>query len=119
MEDSQICTWFEELKRIWLEKDISALGSLLAEKFQYYEDPFLPPLETWSEVEAAWQEVKDQNIKKLEINTLIDSETEGLGSYNLAFVDSSGVLNESKGAYYLKLDSKGKAIEFRQWWTAR
>lgn len=119
MDKPSISKWFEELKRIWLEKDISALKEIIANEFNYYEDPFLPPIQTWEDLESAWQEVKEQDIKKLKINVLIDGETDGSGSYDFAYEDTSGVLHETKGAYYLKLNSEGKATEFRQWWTVQ
>ncbi len=34
--------------------------------------------------------------------------------YDFAYIDSAGALHESKGSYFLKLDSAGKAVEFRQ-----
>ena len=116
---SRVSEWFEELRRIWLEKDINSLQNILAKEFYYYEDPYEKPLQSWLEVEEAWQEVYTQNIKRLEIHVLIGGETKGSGSYDFAYEDSSGVLHESKGAYYLRLDSEGKAIEFRQWWTVK
>jgi len=40
-------------------------------------------------------------------------------SFAFAFYDSAGVLHESKGVYFIRLESPGKAIEFRQWWKVR
>jgi len=119
MSASPVQKWFGELKQIWLEKDIAALRSILADSFLYYEDPFEPPLTTWKEVEEAWQEVHDQNIKTLEIEVLIDGEEEGCGMYHFIFEDQSGDTHALRGAYYLKLNSAGKAIAFRQWWTVQ
>lgn len=119
MNTSPVTQWFNELKRIWLEKDISALQNILADEFAYYEDPFMPSLTTWVEVENAWQEVLRQDIQTLEITILLDGQTEGSAMYDFAYNDPEGVLHESKGSYYLKLDSAGKAVEFRQWWTVQ
>ena len=119
MEDSPVTKWFEDLKRIWLEKDISALKHILADRCEYYEDPFLPALTTWEEIETAWQEVREQDIKELEISVLIDGQTEGSAMYDFVFIDKLGKRYESKGSYYLKLDQTGRAREFRQWWTVQ
>lgn len=119
MNKLPVTNWFDELKRIWFEKDISALKEIIADKFNYYEDPFLPPIQTWEDLESAWQEIKEQNILVLEIDVLIDGQTEGSGMYHFVYIDPAGVQHESRGAYYLKLNSEGKATEFRQWWTTK
>ena len=119
MSKLPVSKWFEELKRIWLEKDIPALREIIADEFNYYEDPYLPAIQTWEELESAWQEIKSQDIKELEITVLIDGNTEGSGMYKFTYVDSAGIQHESRGAYYLKLDTEGKAKEFRQWWTTQ
>ena len=119
MDKLSIAKWFEELKRIWLEKDIPALREILADEFDYYEDPYLPAIKTWHELESAWQEIKDQDIKKLDIQVLIDGTNEGSGMYHFIYADPAGVQHESKGSYYLKLNPEGKATEFRQWWTVQ
>lgn len=117
MHNPTVENWFQLLKSIWIKKDIENIGSLLSSTFQYYEDPFGPPLTSLSEVINAWKEVSNQNILKLEINTLVTQESEGSASYEFSYKDPKGNVHNSKGAYYVKLDNQGKAIEFRQWWV--
>lgn len=119
MEKLPVTKWFEELGRIWLENDISALKDILADEFEYYEDPYLPAIQTWEELESAWLEVNDQNNKELKIDVLINGQTEGSAMYHFIYVDRAGLQHELKGSYYLKLDTEGKATEFRQWWTTK
>ncbi len=111
--------WFQELGRIWLEKDIVALRHIVADEFQYYEDPFQPPITTWEELEAVWQEVHDQHIESLSIEILIEDDVRGLARYEFVCTDPVGTKHHSRGAHYVKLDEKGRAIEFRQWWTTK
>jgi hypothetical protein len=119
MSNLPVTKWFDELKRVWLEKDIAALHTILAEDCSYYEDPFLSPLTTWKGIESAWQEVKEQDIHRLEIDVLVDGHTEGSAMYHFIYTDSLGIRQESRGAYYLKLNAAEKATEFRQWWTTQ
>lgn len=119
MPNSAIENWFQSLKSIWIKKDIENVGNLLSSTFQYYEDPFELPLTSLDEVKNAWKEVANQNILKLEINTLIARKNEGSASYEFSYKDTGGNLHNSKGAYYVRLDSQGKATEFRQWWVNR
>lgn len=110
--------WFAGLKRVWIEKDIEGVRELLSTDFEYYENPFGLPLTTWESVRNAWQGVRDQDISKLEILPLISGDTEGMAMYELAFRDGQGSDREVRGAYYVKLDSEGRAIRFRRWRVA-
>lgn len=110
--------WFQELQRTWLAKDITAVRSLLAGTFEYYENPLEEPLTTWEQVEAVWQEVKGQNISHLEIVPLITSDVAGSASYTFHYSDEKGS-HESTGSYFVRLNEDGKAIEFRQWWMGK
>lgn len=117
MENKVVENWFDELRRLWLAKDIKSVRNLLSENVQYYENPFKPPLIVWQDIEKAWQEIKRQDISELEIKPLIIKDNEGTASYTFAYRDPAGHGFKSKGAYYVKLDSEGRAVEFRQWWV--
>jgi len=117
MNNSIVQKWFIMLKKIWLEKDIESVKKLLSEKFEYYENPFVQPLTSWSEVKKAWEEIKNEDILVLEINPLIIKGSEGMASYDFIYKDLEGKKHQSKGAYYVRLDSAGRAIEFRRWWV--
>ncbi|NTW89557.1 MAG: hypothetical protein HGB37_01420 [Candidatus Moranbacteria bacterium] len=119
MPNSAVERWFLSLKNIWINKDIENIGTLLSSEFRYYEDPFGPPLVTLDEVKNAWKGVSDQDILKLEIRTLIEHENEGSATYEFSYKDVQGNTHDSKGAYFVMLDGRGRAIEFRQWWVGR
>jgi hypothetical protein len=119
MDNSAVERWFLLLKDIWINKDIENIGTLLSSEFCYYENPFQSPLVSLDEVKNAWKGVSDQDILKLEICTLIDHGNEGCASYEFSYDDAEGNTHDSKGAYYVRLDGQGKAIEFRQWWVSR
>lgn len=117
MTHSAIENWFHNLEQIWQDKDVAKVQTLLTDNFQYFEDPFAKPLTTLDEVESAWQEVYSQDISTLEIRPLVCHENEGAASYILTYTDPQGIIHHSRGAYYVKLDETGKALEFRQWWV--
>jgi hypothetical protein len=119
MQNTAAENWFQSLKSIWINKDIEHVGSLLSSNFQYYENPFEPPLTSLDEIKSAWKEVSDQDIIKLEISPLVSRENEGSASYEFSYKDTKGNTHSSQGAYYVKLDDQRKAIEFRQWWVNR
>jgi hypothetical protein len=119
MQNSLIKNWFIELKRVWLEKDIQAISSLLAESFEYYEDPFQKPLTNLVDVQKVWQEVDNQDIQELHIEVLIDDVQVGMADYLFLYKDSQENSHESRGVYYVKLDNEGRAILFKQWWVEK
>jgi hypothetical protein len=110
--------WFASLQRVWIEKDVDAVKDLLSTEFEYFENPFGLPLTSWESVRDAWQGIRDQDISKLEIVPLISDDAEGMAMYELAFRDGQGNVHEVRGAYYVKLDSEGRAIRFRRWRVA-
>ena len=119
MTETNIEKWFQELERIWLEKDVPALKNILSDEFRYFENPFELPITTWEELDRVWREVEGQNIQALEINVLISRGAEGCARYAFSYTDRKGTLHESCGVYYVKLDGLGKATEFRQWWIEK
>lgn len=116
MESPIVENWFARLKAVWLAKDIEGVRSLLSESFRYYESPFDDPLMSWEAVRKEWCAVSDQNIVRLDIETLLIKGAEGIATYTLVLKDENEVEHTSCGAYYVRLDGMGKAVEFRQWW---
>ena len=111
--------WFKHLGEIWAAKDPDAIRGLLSDSFEYYEDPHRPPLTTADAVIDEWRAVKKQDIIRLDIKPLIIKDLEGFAKYSFAYRDPDGVEHKSEGAYFVKLDDEGKALEFRQWWNSR
>lgn len=119
MEKTPIQNWFIELKRIWLEKDIQMLGRLVSDSFEYYEDPFQKPLTNLTDLTKVWGEVNVQNIQKLDIDILIDNGQLGMARYEFLYKDEQDISHQSSGVYYVEVDSKGRALVFRQWWMEK
>ncbi len=117
MESNLIQKWFAELKRVWLEKDIEGVKKLLSEEFEYYENPFELPLTSWTEVKKVWEEINGQDILVLDITVLIDKDNIGVACYDFICKGIQRQEKHTKGAFYVKLDSVGRAVEFRQWWN--
>lgn len=87
----------------------------MASEFQYFEDPFLSPITTVSELENVWKEVEAQEIEHLEIVSLYGNDIVGMAQYDfIAQID--GKRHESRGVYFVRLDQTGRATEFRQWY---
>jgi len=106
--------WFEQMRSIWIEKRPNDIGVLLSDNaFNYHEHPFSASLKTKNEVTGAWQEILNQDIDYVEVKILYETESVGCAEWRFK------IKNEPLhiGSYFLKLDSDGKCIEFRQWWT--
>jgi len=108
--------WFEKLRILWVEKDIDALSGLVADEFEYFESPFEEPITSVEKLKEVWEGVKEQNIQSLEIESLITGDIEGLARYTFINKTVDGSIQESVGAYYVLLNTEGRAVEFRQWW---
>ncbi len=113
---NDVSDWFFKLHDAWIKKDIQSVLKLLAQEFNYYEDPLDHPLTTLTEVEQAWNEVKDQKIITLSITPLVCTDREGTATFDLMYTDTLGIQHHYTGVYFVRLDILGKATEFRQWW---
>lgn len=112
--------WFEQLKDIWLRKAVDEIAGLVASDggFQYFEDPFETPIVSVEKLVSEWRAVAEQEIEVLEIEPLVCIDTEGTAYYHfIAMI--AGERHESKGSYYVRLNSSGAALEFRQWWNTK
>ena len=119
MKEELVQSWFGKLREAWLTKNISSVKDLLSEKFEYYENPLKAPFMTWTQVEEAWRTIDSQNIIELTIEPLVCKDLRGSARYHFKYKDVLGDLHESDGAYYVKLDREGRAVEFRQWWMSK
>ena len=104
--------WFEEMRQIWLNKKPDLIDGLLAADVQYYENPFDPPLTKIADIVSVWQEIKEQNIERIDIDILHEDKNIGMATWRFKHVNQP----EHTGSYFLKLDTQGKCLEFRQWW---
>jgi hypothetical protein len=106
-------TWFNQMKTIWLEKRPDDMAFILSDNVEYHENPLEPPLTTKEAVVQVWQEIKNQNIALVEIETLYEMSNIGFAIWR--FQEHGYSLHV--GSYYLELDDEGKCKVFRQWWN--
>ncbi len=116
---SNIEKWFLSLKEIWLSKDITKVKNLLSEKFEYYEDPFDPPITDLIEIENIWKIIENEDIISLDIDLIMEKDNMGIASYNFIYKDTENITHNSKGIYFVKIDVTGRATEFRRWWASK
>ena len=108
--------WFGKLKEIWLRQAVREISELVAPQFVYYEEPFEAPITDVAMLVSEWQAVTEQTIEHLEIEPLVCTERAGTAHYHL-IATIAGERHESRGAYYVRLDEQGRALEFRQWYA--
>lgn len=90
--------WFGNLKQLWLDKDVEKIPELMAESFEYYENPFEAPIADVERLKEVWSEVKEQEIELLEIVPLVTESNHGVARYHFK-ARISGQEHESKGAF--------------------
>ena len=105
--------WLEGLKQTWLNKDLNGLEKYFGKIEKYYENPFKIGT-SFDEVLEFWQEVKNQEIIKLEMNCMAIDENIGMAHW--FFADKSG---EYDGIYQVTFNNELECIEFKQWCVAK
>lgn len=105
--------WLEELRQTWLNKDLSGLKKYFGKIERYYENPFKIGT-SFEEVLGFWQEIKNQEIIKLEMESIAIEENTATAHW--FFADSSG---EYDGIYQVTFDESLNCVEFKQWCVAK
>lgn len=105
--------WLEGLKQTWLNKDLNGLEKYFGKIEKYYENPFKIGT-SFDEVLGFWQEIKNQENIKLEMNCIAIDENTAIAHW--FFADSSG---EYDGIYQVTFNNKLECVEFKQWCVAK
>jgi hypothetical protein len=114
-------SWFAKLGKAWEEKDPQTLPSLFAREFEYYETPFGKPYTTKEGLIKLWEEVPtSQKDIKFDFDILSISKNTAVARWHASFTrikqNKKAVLD---GIFLVKLNDKGLATLFRQWWVAK
>jgi hypothetical protein len=108
--------WFLSMRNIWISKNPDKISEILSPiNLRYYESPFALPLTSVNEVVQEWQIIKQQEIISIDINILNQTDDSGTAMWSFKQVGSP----ESRGCYYLEVDSQGLCVLFRQWWNSQ
>lgn len=102
--------WLEEMKNVWLKKNLGGLVPIFGKIENYYESPFLEPGKDINDVINFWKEIESQEIINLEMEAICVEENIGIAHW--FFEDTSGKYD---GVYEIKFDQDLNCIEFRQW----
>ena len=102
--------WLDILKYSWLNKDSNKAASLFTNTSFYQETPFLKPYTKYEEIAKEWENIDNQDIKKLEFKIL-------------AIEDKTVIVNwifqrdvtEFDGIYEIKFNDNNECIYFKSW----
>lgn len=110
MTREYIDNWLNTLKESWLNKDVSKAVSLFTNTTFYQETPFLTPYTKYDEIAKEWENIDNQDIKKLEFKILaIDNNTVIV---NWIFQRD---ITEFDGIYEIKFNDNNECIYFKSW----
>lgn len=102
--------WINKLKTYWFDKDIEKAVSLFVKTDFYQETPFMEPFKNVEEINQEWQHVKNEDIKKIDINILAIDGYTVIAEWYLE-------QNENKydGIYEIKFNNELECIYFKSW----
>ena len=101
--------WLKIFKKAWEEKNFKQIEKIFSKIENYYESKDSLPVKSVSKVLDLWEEVKEQEIKKL--NFKIVSVKNNNVKIGWIFEDQSGIY---EGFYKIKFNKNLECIEFRQ-----
>ena len=102
--------WCEKLRNYWINKDIDNACNLFEKTDYYQETPFMKPYKTFNEIVNEWQHVKEEEIKKIEINILAIEGNTVIANWYLEQNDDI-----FDGIYEIKFNDKKECIYFKSW----
>lgn len=105
--------WLEGLKQTWLNKDLDGLEKYFGKIEKYYENPFKIGT-NFKEVLGFWEEIKNQEIIKLEMDSIAVDENIGVAHW--FFADNSGKYD---GIYQVTFNKDLECTEFKQWYVSK
>ncbi len=110
MDRKYVENWLDILKESWLKKDSNKAASLFTNTNFYQETPFLTPYTKYDEIVKEWENIDNQDIKKLEFKILaIDDNTVIV---NWIFQRD---VTEFDGIYEIKFNDNNECIYFKSW----
>ena len=110
MDRKYIENWLNMLKKSWLNKDSKKASALFTNTDFYQETPFLIPYTRYEEIAKEWENINNQDIKKLEFKILaIDGNTVIV---NWIFQRD---ITEFDGIYEIKFNDNKECIYFKSW----
>lgn len=109
--DYQYATiWLNKLKKYWFEKDIDGAISLFKNTSFYQETPFMKPFESFDEIANEWQNIKSQNIIKIEFEILAIDKNVLIAHW---YFEREGAIFD--GIYEIKFNENLECIYFKSW----
>lgn len=104
--------WLNKLKKYWFNKDIEKAVSLFAKTTYYQETPFLSPYTTLEEISQEWLYIKNEDIKKVEIEILaIDKDNNTLIAE--WYLEQNNEIYD--GIYEIRFNQNLECIYFKSW----
>lgn len=104
--------WLNKLKKYWFNKDIEKAVSLFAKTTYYQETPFLSPYTTLEEISQEWLHIKNEDIKKVEIEILaIDKDNNTLIAE--WYLEQNNEIYD--GIYEIRFNQNLECIYFKSW----
>lgn len=102
--------WLNTLQDYWFNKDIENVMTLFTKTIYYQESPFLTPFTTYKEIQNEWQNIKEQNIEKIEFTILaIEDYTVIVNWYFKTDIE------EYDGIYEIKFNHNNECVYFKSW----
>jgi hypothetical protein len=105
--------------KAWQSKHPELLLPIMAEEFNWYESPFEAPINDAHTLLSLWKnDLSKQKDIKTNFQVLIDNKLEQVSKVEVNFIRNDNKEINS-GVFVIKLNSKGKIIEFRHWWESK
>jgi hypothetical protein len=125
MNHDNFKTWLVSLGNAWINLDSKAAANICSEDVVYFENIFLDPLTSRTDVEKQWyKDLEFQKDVKFDFEIISVNQNVGVARWwaTLMIVDPKSVHDETyiyDGIFVVRLDDQGLCKEFRQWFMCK
>lgn len=121
MRKTKFSKWLETLKIAWVKREPKKAVQLVADRFEYYEEPLEKPITKKEALIEVWKEVP-KTQKDILFNYKIVAEKNNLGvaEWEAKYVSiKTNKKFKLNGVFLVRLNKDGRATEFKQWWSTK
>lgn len=120
MSDQRFKSWLDSLKNIWERKTPETILDMCADKFLWYETPFIKPLTTKKELLKEWNSILNQDNISFLYKIISVNKNVGIAKWDATFTRLPSKEEVSlQGIFQITLDKKDKCVEFHQWFNTK
>jgi len=109
----------EVICRAWEQKKPELLNDIIADSFEWYEDPYGEVITNRDLLLSMWEsDLEFQQNISVRLERIVEQPGLCISKWHATFTDASGSI-ELDGVFMIRLNDDQRLVEFRQWYAKK